>query len=492
MDNNNTLQIDINDIGDGRPSDVGANPMDVLMAIQSTQLEILQRVKDNEKQLTLHGDKINKLEGQIVSSEPDSESQARETANGHIGLMDELPNSSAADLTKLDKNTNPDVTKLDVKLDMDYNEVDNGDYSFMAQDSSDKDQDASDKVEKLLRRASVGAASNKLEPFNIQQNVTSSISFEDHQYKHSNKEVNMIANLKYCDYELTKISVVAIYFLLCKVESFVAKNPDAALHTGAMFSDSVKAQMEAYSTLHRPTFDTKYWGQMPFNEAILRARLTAAPFNKGMIIQELQEFRSPFGSTDNISLSPDKLVGVLSRLMIWLKEYERFYYLCTFHDYNKNVYGLEPSQQPLITGNFGLIATMYNHFPPALHTYVRRNFFDIDRNHGDNRYKYFASPFAMKQRQCFMSSFTSWCQSEYIQAVQTQSRLKETMDNKPYRSKCGTAIPGINSFNSMLDRTNSVSFDATNNELDSPFDGELLHVSYDTLNSWLSVMIIRW
>ena len=69
----------------------------------------------------------------------------------------------------------------------------------MAQDSSDKAHDTSDKVEKLLRRASVGgAASSKLEPFNIQHNVTSSISFEDHQYKykHSNKEINMIANLK--------------------------------------------------------------------------------------------------------------------------------------------------------------------------------------------------------------------------------------------------------------------------------------------------------
>ena len=68
----------------------------------------------------------------------------------------------------------------------------------MAQDSSDKAQDTSDKVEKLLRGASVGAASSKLEqPFNIQHNVTSStsISFEDHQYKHSNKEINIIAVL---------------------------------------------------------------------------------------------------------------------------------------------------------------------------------------------------------------------------------------------------------------------------------------------------------
>ena len=86
------------------------------------------------------------------------------------------------------------------------------------------------------------------------------------------------------------------------------------------------------------------------------------------------------GSTDNIFLSPDKLVGVLSRLMIWLKEYERFYYLCTFFDYSKNVYGLEPRQQPPITGNFGLIATMYNHFPPALNTHVDCDPFKFDWN----------------------------------------------------------------------------------------------------------------
>ena len=105
---------------------------------------------------------------------------------------------------------------------------------------------------------------------------------------------------------------------------------------------------------------------------------------------ELQGFKSPFGKNTDISLSPDKLVGVLSKLMIWLKEYERFYYLCTFYDYTKKVYGLDASQQPPNTGAFGLIATMYQHFPSSLSTYVRRNFFDVDKNHGDLKYKFFA------------------------------------------------------------------------------------------------------
>ena len=40
-------------------------------------------------------------------------------------------------------------------------------------------------------------------------------------------------------------------------------------------------------------------------------------------------------------------------LVSWLKEFERFYYLCTFFDYNKNVYGLDSSQQPPIAGAYG-------------------------------------------------------------------------------------------------------------------------------------------
>ena len=161
-----------------------------------------------------------------------------------------------------------------------------------------------------------------------------------------------------------------------KIETFVSCTPEAALCTGALFSDAVKRQMEAYSCLHKPAINAKSWSTMSLDEAILRARLIAAPINKGGIIMELQGLKSPFGKNTDISLSPDKLVGVLSKLMIWLKEYERFYYLCTFYDYTKKVYGLDASQQPPNTGAFGLIATMYQRFPSSLSTYVRRNFFD--------------------------------------------------------------------------------------------------------------------
>ena len=139
---------------------------------------------------------------------------------------------------------------------------------------------------------------------------------------------------------------------------------------------------------------------------------------------------------------------------------ERLYYLCTFYDYNKNVYGLDSSQQPPNVGAHGLIATMRQHFPPALATYVKRNFFDVDESSGDNKYKFFASPNPQMEKDSFMCSFTCWAQSEHIMALQTLNSLREAMDDKPFLSKSGVAIPGVKSFQSMLDYTDKASFDA--------------------------------
>ena len=109
--------------------------------------------------------------------------------------------------------------------------------------------------------------------------------------------------------------------------------------TGASSSDGVKRQTEAYSRLHRPAINTKSWNATSLDEAILRARQIAAPINKGATLLELQGFKSPFGKGVDASSSPDKLVGILFKLTTWLKERERLYYLCTFYDYNKSVYG---------------------------------------------------------------------------------------------------------------------------------------------------------
>ena len=100
------------------------------------------------------------------------------------------------------------------------------------------------------------------------------------------------------------MSAFSIFTLVNKVESFVANTPEAALCTGALFSDAVKRQMEAYSCIHRPVIDAKSWSDMKLDEAILRARLIAAPINKGAIIMELQNFKLPFGRNTDVSLSP--------------------------------------------------------------------------------------------------------------------------------------------------------------------------------------------
>ena len=104
----------------------------------------------------------------------------------------------------------------------------------------------------------------------------------------------MVSNPKYLEFQLTVISVFSIFTLVNRIESFISSTPEAALCTGALFADGVKRQMEAYSCLHKPAINAKTWSTMSLDEAILRARLIAAPINKGAIILELQGFKSPF------------------------------------------------------------------------------------------------------------------------------------------------------------------------------------------------------
>ena len=88
----------------------------------------------------------------------------------------------------------------------------------------------------------------------------------------------MVTNPKYLEFELVVISVFSIFTLVNKIETFVSCTPEAALCTGALFSDAVKRQMEAYSCLHKPVINAKSWSTMSLDEAILRARLIAAPY----------------------------------------------------------------------------------------------------------------------------------------------------------------------------------------------------------------------
>ena len=450
---------------------VDDNMNDALKAILAGQKAIMDKVTELERKQML-------LESNIVSDSRhigvlDNESQNPNVLDGHSKVTIELPDSSANISTREKSGHSSEVVDND---DDNLGNDDNLDdeYTFLHTDNSDK-------TRKSFRRASVDAINKSLETLNINDfNVSTTMSFSEHQFKRSDKEIHMISNPKCLDFKLKAITVSAVFTLINSIETFVSNVPEAALCTGSLFSDSVKRQIEAYSCLHKPEVKGKSWSVMTLDEAILRCRLIAAPLNKGAIIMELQSFRPAFGN--NFSMSPDKLVNVWSQLMSWLKDYEKYYYLCTFYDYSKNVYGLDVSQQPPNTGNFGLIAVMYHHFPTSLSTYIRRNFFDVDRSHGDTRYKLFASPHIQKEKFSFMYKFTEWVQSEYITALQAHNRLKETMEDKSFVSKSGNVIPGVNSLRSMFDHPSTVSLDATNSKLDSNYDGELVHISHDVLN----------
>ena len=168
--------------------------------------------------------------------------------------------------------------------------------------------DVSDKIIKSFKRASLDATISNLEPFNIDSfKATTSLSFKDHQRRATDKEIHLVSNPKHLTFELKVTSVFALFTLVNKIEDFISNAPEAALCAGSLFSDSVKRQVEAYSSLHKPDVNGKSWSSMTVDEAILRCRLIAAPINKGAIIMELQNFRSAFGNV--FSMSPDKLVN---------------------------------------------------------------------------------------------------------------------------------------------------------------------------------------
>ena len=162
-----------------------------------------------------------------------------------------------------------------------------------------------------------------------------------------------------------------------------------------IFSILVVGQKIA-SAPRAPALNTKSWLTISLDEATLRARLVTAPTNKGAIIQELRRLRKPFD--DRLSLAPDKLPHVWATSTTWVEKFERRYYLYTFFDYNKNVYGLAPNQRPESAGQFGVIAATSSLLPSSLSTYIKRNFFDVDREPGDAKYKVFASPFLNKAK----------------------------------------------------------------------------------------------
>ena len=82
---------------------------------------------------------------------------------------------------------------------------DDEEYTFLHTDNSDK-------TRKSFRRVSVDAIDK---PFNIDAfNVSTSMSFSEHQFKHTDKEIHMVSNPKYLVFELKVISVLAVFTLI--------------------------------------------------------------------------------------------------------------------------------------------------------------------------------------------------------------------------------------------------------------------------------------
>ena len=302
----------------------------------------------------------------------------------------------------------------------------------------------------------------------IHRNVTTELSFNGYQISVIDKSLHLVTKPEYMKWQLTQLTVNAVYILMYKLEEFVSNTPEAALRTSSLISTSVKRSLEAHSCMHTPMINNKSWLTMSLDEAILRARLVAAPSNKGAIIQELQLFKKPFD--DRLSLAPDRLPHVWATLMTWIKEFERYYYLCTFFDYSKNVYGLIPNQQPENTGQFGVITVMYSLLPTSLSTYIKRNFFDVDRGPGDTKYKIFASPFNNKAKKSFIFSFFKWIQAEYVGALKISKKIKETSDGKSIVTTAGVPVKGVHSMKYMMD----------NPQID--YDGQLMYVHNSTLS----------
>ena len=111
------------------------------------------------------------------------------------------------------------------------------------------------------------------------RNVTTELSFNGYQVSLIDKSLHLVSKPEYMKWQLTQITVPAIFLLMHKLEEFVSNTPEAALRTSSLISTSVKRSLEAHSCQHTPMINSKSWLTMSLDEAILRARLVAAPLS---------------------------------------------------------------------------------------------------------------------------------------------------------------------------------------------------------------------
>ena len=184
---------------------VDDNMNDALKAILAGQKAIMDKVTELERKQML-------LESNIVSDSRhigvlDNESQNPNVLDGHSKVTIELPDSSANISTREKSGHSSEVVDND---DDNLGNDDNLDdeYTFLHTDNSDK-------TRKSFRRASVDAINKSLETLNINDfNVSTTMSFSEHQFKRSDKEIHMISNPKHLDFKLKAITVSAAFTLI--------------------------------------------------------------------------------------------------------------------------------------------------------------------------------------------------------------------------------------------------------------------------------------
>ena len=115
------LDTILEDVQEGRESDVGIKAMDVLLSLKDGLDKVLNKIAELEgKQMNLQSE-INVIKNDI-SGEIASETHSKKKLNGHGDVTDELPNTYASD------------DKTDVNADV--NSVD--EQTFVPTDNTDK------------------------------------------------------------------------------------------------------------------------------------------------------------------------------------------------------------------------------------------------------------------------------------------------------------------------------------------------------------------
>ena len=207
------MEINIDDVlNDSKEyGEVGDNVNDTLKAILASQKTIMNKITELERKQML-------LESNIVSDSRhigvlDNESQNPNVLDGRSKVTIELPDSSA-NISTRDKSGHSSEVVDDDDNNLGNDDILDDEYTFLHTDNSDK-------TRKSFRRVSVDAINKSLETLNINDfNVSTTMSFSEHQFKRSDKEIHMISNPKHLDFKLKTADTVIAFSLKSRCFEF--------------------------------------------------------------------------------------------------------------------------------------------------------------------------------------------------------------------------------------------------------------------------------